>query len=249
MLDRKNLISSSPTVDVYADGDTVVKLFKEDMPKTACMYEALTHARVEATDLPVPKIREIFVVDNRWAIRMDRIEGKTLAEIMKEDPGNVAKYVEQMVDIQLKIHAQAMPKLSKLKDKLARQINSLDTIDATKRYDLLTRLESMPKHTKLCHGNFSPENIIINDKGIYILDWVAARQGNASADVARTYLLFSLNSKDVADMYMDTFCAKTKTSKKYVQEWLPIVAAAELVEQKACEEEMLMKWIDVVAYE
>ena len=26
---------------------------------------------------------------------MDRIEGKTLAEIMKEDPGNVAKYVEQ----------------------------------------------------------------------------------------------------------------------------------------------------------
>ena len=59
------------------------------------------------------------------------------------------------------------------------------------KYELLTWLESMPKHTKLCHGNFVPANIILNDKGTHIVDWVAARQGNASADVARTYLLLS----------------------------------------------------------
>ncbi|MFR2467110.1 MAG: aminoglycoside phosphotransferase, partial [Clostridia bacterium] len=41
----------------------------------------------------------------------------------------------------------------------------------------------------------------------------------------------------------------TGTSKKYVQEWLPIVAAAQLTENKESERELLMKWIDVVAYE
>ena len=55
-----------------------------------------------------------------------------------------------------------------MKDKLTRQINGLKVLDATTRYELLTRLESMPKHTKLCHGNFTPENVIYNEKGIFI---------------------------------------------------------------------------------
>ena len=181
----KELLSSSETVDVYmTDHNMVVKLFKEHMPKTAALYEALTHSRVEVTGLPVPVIHEVSVIDGRWAITMDLIQGKTLAEIMKEDPANTDSYLEQMLDIQLTIHSKNVPKLSKLKDKLTRQINDLDDIDDIKKFELLSRLDSMPKHTKLCHGNFTPDNIIINENGTYILDWVAARQGNASADVA-----------------------------------------------------------------
>ena len=243
-MELKNLISSSETVDVYRVGDMAIKLFKEGCRKTMPLYEALTHSRVEDTGLNIPIIREVSVINNRWAIQMDLIEGKTLADIMKEDPDHMDDYLNQMVDIQLEIHSKKVPKLSKLKDKLIRQINELDCID-----EMLTRLDSMPKHIKLCHGNFTPENIIINDKGTYVVDWVAARQGNASADVAKTYLLLSLQSKDIAERYMNLFCEKTNTSKKYVQDWLPIVAAARLTEQKPEEKELLMKWVDVVSYE
>ena len=51
----------------------------------------------------------------------------------------------------------------------------------------------MPNHKKLCHGDFDPKNIILRDDGeAFILDWAHATQGNASADAARTYLLFWL---------------------------------------------------------
>ena len=202
-MELKNLISSSETVDVYRVGDMAIKLFKEGCRKTMPLYEALTHSRVEDTGLNIPIIREVSVINNRWAIQMDLIEGKTLADIMKEDPDHMDDYLNQMVDIQLEIHSKKVPKLSKLKDKLIRQINELDCIDDVKKYEMLTRLDSMPKHIKLCHGNFTPENIIINDKGTYVVDWVAARQGNASADVAKTYLLLSLQSKDIAERYMN----------------------------------------------
>lgn len=248
-MELKNLISSSETVDVYRVGDMAIKLFKEGCRKTMPLYEALTHSRVEDTGLNIPIIREVSVINNRWAIQMDLIEGKTLADIMKEDPEHMDEYLNKMVDIQLEIHSKKVPKLSKLKDKLIRQINELDCIDDVKKYEMLTRLDSMPKHIKLCHGNFTPENIIINDKGTYVVDWVAARQGNASADVAKTYLLLSLQSKEIAEKYMNLFCEKTNTSKKYVQDWLPIVAAARLTEQKPEEKELLMKWVDVVSYE
>mgnify|MGYP003320463005 CR=1 FL=1 len=71
-------------------------------------------------------------------------------------------------------------------------------LDATVKYDLFTRLESMPKHNKLCHGDFNTSNVIISKDGTpYILDWAHATQGNASADVARTYLLFCLGGEEV----------------------------------------------------
>ena len=38
----------------------------------------------------------------------------------------------------------------------------------------------MPKHNKVCHGDFNPSNVIIAEDGPpYILDWSHATQGNA----------------------------------------------------------------------
>ena len=81
------------------------------------------------------------------------------------------------------------------------------------------------------------------------MDWVAATQGNASADVGKTYLLLALDYPQSAEKYLNLFCQKTNTSKKYVQEWLPIVAAAQLAEKKAEEKDLCMRWLDVVDYE
>ena len=71
----------------------------------------------------------------------------------------------EFVDLQLQIHAKTAPMLTKLKDKLAKQINQLKELDATQRYELLVRLESMPKHTKVCHGDFNPSNVIVGEDG------------------------------------------------------------------------------------
>ena len=124
-------------------------------------------------------------------------------------------------------------------------------LSATVRYELHTRLEAMPKHKKLCHGDFRPSNIIITPQGEpYILDWSHATQGNASADAARTYLLFCLKGQDaLAEKYMRLFCDKSDTARQYVQKWLPIVAASQSVKGNADEREFLHRWADVVDYE
>ena len=170
---------------------------------------------------------------------------------MQENPDKMDEYMEQFVDLQLEIHSKAAPLLGKLKDKLNRQINSLkDVVDATTRYELLTRLDSMPKHHKVCHGDFNPSNVIVGEDGsLYVVDWAHATQGNASADAAMTYLLFALKDQKLADKYMDLFCRKSDTAKQYVQQWLPIVAAAQLTKKHTMEQDFLMKWIDIFDYQ
>ena len=196
------------------------------------------------------KVKEVTEVDGKWALVIEYKDGKTLAEMMDVDPKNKTKYIEDFVDLQLSMHSKKAPLLNKLKDKLSRQINSLKELDATTRYELLTRLESMPKHDKLCHGDFNPSNVIVAKNGkMTIIDWAHATQGNASADAAMTYLLFALKDQETADIYMKTFCKKSDTAMQYVQQWLPIVAAAQLTKDNELEKDFLMKWIDVFDYQ
>ncbi len=244
----EKLIAKGSNNEVYRSGDLAVKVFGNDYPKADVLSEALIAARVEETGINIPNVKEVTVIDGKWAIAMDYIDGKTLADSMKEDPANMEKYVDQMVDIQLDMHSKKCPMLGKLKDKLYSRIDSLD-IEETKKYELLTRLDSAPKHKKLCHGDFNPQNIIISGGKPYIIDWNHATRGNASADVARTYLWLCLYMPDIADMYMNKFCEKSKTDKTYVQRWLPVVAAARLTKHIPEEQELISKWIDVVEYE
>ncbi len=247
-LDRVIAVRTGKTV--YRDGDKTIKVFDEDYKKSDVLNEALNQARVEETGLNIPKVIEVTKIEGKWAIVTEYIKGKTLAQLMQENPDKYDEYLELFVDLQISVHNKKCPLLNKLKDKMNRKITEAD-LDATTRYELHTRLEGMPKHTKVCHGDFDPSNIIINEEGVpYIIDWAHATQGNASADVARTYLLFWLKGDiEGAKKYLDLFCKKSDTAKQYIQKWLPIVAASQSVKGNAKEREFLLSWVNVVDYE
>ena len=244
------IVAVRNTKTIYRDGNKIIKLFDEKYSKSDILNEALNQARVEETGLNIPKLLEVTKIDGKWAIIIEYIEGKTLEQLMKENPDKADEYLNLFVDLQMEIHSKKSPLLNKLYDKMDRKISQTE-LDATTRYDLHTRLSSLPKHNKVCHGDFNPSNIIVTaDGSSFIIDWAHATQGNASADVARTYLLFWLNGEiDIAEKYLDLFCKKSDTAKQYVQKWIPIVAASQMVKGKKEEKEFLKHWVDVVDYE
>lgn len=247
-LDRIIAVRNNKTV--YRDGDLCMKVFDASYSKADVLSEALNQARVEETGLNIPKVHEVTLMDGKWTIVTDYIKGKTLSQLMLENPEKKDEYLEFFVNLQIEVQSKRCPLLTKLRDKMSRKISQTD-FDATTRYELYTRLDDMPKHSKLCHGDFNPSNIIISDGGApYILDWSHATQGNGSADAARTYLLFWL-SGDIngAEKYLDLFCSKSNTEKKYVQKWMPIVATSQTVKGNEKEREFLHSWVNVVDYE
>lgn len=245
----EQVLATRSTKTIYHYDDTVIKVFNEDYPKSFILNEALNQARVEETGLKIPNIRSVSNIDGKWNICMDYIPGQTLEKKLKENPEKTDELLELFVDLQIEMHSKSAPLLTKLKDKIVRKIQSVTELNSNAKYELLTRLDSMPKHTKLCHGDFLPSNIIINDSGAYILDWSHATQGNASADVATTYLKMSLHYPDIADSYLKLFCKKSNTPLKYVQQWIPIVAAEQLTVASESEKEFLDKWLDVIDYQ
>ena len=244
------IIAKRSTKTIYRDGDKTIKVFEPNFSPAQVLNEALNLARVGETSLNIPRLHEVTKIDGKWAIVYDYIEGRSLTDLMLSYPEKYDEHLNLFVDLQMEIHRQRVPLLTKLRDKMHRKVDQTD-LEATIRYELHTRLEGMPRHNKLCHGDYNTANIIITNDGTpYILDWSHATQGNASADVARTYLLYSLKGKgEDAERYLRLFCRKSDTARQYVQKWMPIVAASQSVKGTPEEKEFLASWVNVVEFE
>ena len=248
----ENPITERKTKTVYKDNDKTIKLFIENYSKADILNDALNQARVEeGTSLNVPKLVEVTKIDNRWALVSEHIEGTPLNKLMEEHPEKEDEYLNLFVDTQMKILSNSVPLLNRIKDKFRRKLSNAENIDENTRYELLQRLEGMKNHTKLCHGDFNPSNVIIKENGeVYVIDWAHVTQGNASADVARSFLLFSIEGKnELAEKYINLFAEKSGISKANIQRWIPIVAATQMTKGKEEEQEFLSNWINVVDYE
>ena len=219
-------------------------------PSLLSLCEALNTARVEETGLKIPKLLDVRKVDGGWAITREYIEGKSLSELMAENPEKEDEYLEKFVALQMEIHSKKCPMLNKIKEKMHAKI-SASSYEATLRYDLHNRLEGMKSHNKVLHGDFCPSNIIVTPDGeYYVIDWAHATQGNASEDAARTYLVFNLNGqKELAEKYLNLFCKKADIPKQLVQQWMPIVACSESVKNKPEEKALLDSWVNVFDFQ
>ena len=245
LVERKNKV-------VYREDNKVVKLFVKDYSKASILNEALIHARVEeSTDIKMPKLLEVSTIDGRWALVQEYIEGTTLEELINQNPDKLDEYLDLFVKIQLDILGHQVPLLNRIKDKFKRKLTETDILNESTRYELLQRIEGMKNHTKLCHGDFNPSNVIVKEDGtVFVIDWSHVTQGNASGDAARTYLLFSMEGKtEIANKYLELFATKSGISKTNIQRWIPIVATTQMSKGNENEKEFLSKWIDVVDYE
>lgn len=246
---EKQIIVERGNKVVYDCGDTVIKVFNAEKPAADILNEALNLTRADQAGIDVPEFVEVGKAGGNWAIVTKKVEGTTLRQMIDEHPDKLDEYLTKLVETELYVHAHTNALLNRQKDKYTRMINSLtDVLSEATRYELLMRLDGMPNHTKVCHGDFVPSNVIVRDNGsVSICDWAHATQGNGAADCAVTYLHLVLNGEpEIADTYMKRYVELQGCSMAYVQNWLSIIAAAELARGRVADQDYLLSLVDVV---
>ncbi len=240
----KQIITERQNKVVYSEGEKCYKVFGSDYNKASILNEAHNQSLVEETGLNIPALLEIVTIDGHWAIVTELIHGETLDALMEANPEKEDEYLERFVDIQIDMQSKRVPLLTKHRDKMNQKIAQTD-LSATLRYDLHNRIEATPRHNDLCHGDFNPSNVIINENNeAYIIDWAHATQGNCEADAARTFLLFLLDGKsETAKKYLSLFCEKSGCSCHDILNWLPILAASQSVKGIKKQSSFLQKLI------
>lgn len=243
-LDRVIAVRNCKTV--YRNGDKCIKVFNRDFSKADILNEALNQARIEEAGLLIPRLSEVSVIEGKWAIVTEYIKGKTLDRLIEESPDELDRHLEALASVQVRMHSKTCPGLTELKKKMHERI-ALSPFSAAVRLSLFQTLDSMPENDKICHGDFTPSNVIIAENGwAYIIDWSHATRGSGAADAALTYLsLYLRNSKDTAEKYLSLYCKKSGTAAGYVRGWIAPVAAAQYVKANEKERKFLLSQISI----
>ena len=226
---------------VFRDGEDCIKLFKEDYPKDDILNEALNQARIERTFLNVPKLKAITSFDGKWGIVSEFIEGKTIAEFIKERPANSDEYIRVLVNIQRTVNAETCPLLNRQREKLVKKA-ILSGIEETKVKEILKSIINVPDCEYVCHGDFVPENVILKGEdisdGFYIVDWAHVTKGNPLFDAALSYVkIYYEYGEELAGVYKKDYLSgitaknekefsADKTAEEALDKFVPAAAAA-----------------------
>ncbi|MDY0118141.1 MAG: phosphotransferase [Erysipelotrichaceae bacterium] len=222
----KNVISKRSYKTVYVEDGKIIKLFVKGYPKTNVFNEALNQTRMEGSEINVPKVIEVVEIDGCWAFISEEIKGKTLEQLMIENPDKLDEYLDIFIDTQILMSKQNSFLLNPLAHRMSRRI-ARSELRATTRYDFQIRLEEMEQFHEVVHGDYNPSNIIIDDNGkVWVIDWAHVSEGNAAADVAKTYLWFNLHDQnELSEKYLKRYVEKSVIEEKFIRNWMPLVAA------------------------
>ena len=228
MGDAMELLVRRPHKRIYRRGGELVKLFEARVPAADVLEEALNQELAMEAGLPVPGLVEVTKIEGLWAILSEFIPGETLQWHMEQFPQRRQALMEEFVRLHMRVHEAQAPRLQRQRDRLHRNI-SASRLSATARYELHVRLDAMPAHQKVCHGDFLPSNVMLDGGRLRVLDWAHVTQGNASADAANTYLsLLKFFGEGLAAEYLALYCELSDTARQYIEKWIPIVAGSHL---------------------
>ena len=225
-LDRVIAVRNNRTV--YRDDDRAVKVFVSGYKKSDILSEAMSQTLMEEIGLPVPGVLETSMIDGKWSIVSEYISGKTLERLMAEEPERADEYMDLFVELQNLIHSKTCPSLAKLGDKISCRL-AVAKLYGELEADIRARICEMQSQNNVCHGDFVPSNVIVDEDGSpYIIDWAHATQGSRYADIAKTYVSLLMKGEEkTAELYLDKICKNAIIEKQEIKKWVPMIAVFE----------------------
>ncbi|MEM7126220.1 MAG: aminoglycoside phosphotransferase family protein [Chloroflexota bacterium] len=202
-------IAVGNTAEVLAWGKNhVLKLYHPGYTSYDAEREAnLVQAVVEA-GVQTPNAQESIEVEGRPGVIFERVEGRTMLDVMQNDPSEFINYATLMAKLHKGLHQRTSTMVpsfhtrlqGKLQEPYWTRSNSLAQVESAELQDyvelqpsfmpqILSVLSQLPSEQALCHGDFGPHNILITDNGPVIIDWVDVTHGAPAADVARSVTL------------------------------------------------------------
>ena len=234
-------VGFTATVYEWEEGK-VLKLFRQDFPKEAIEME-FRNARA-VMDLPFskPKAYELIHLDGRLGIVYDLMEGESLFDWVLRT-GDLQQCAIYMAELHKSILDIKVESVNNYKDCLRYFISGIP--DISEREGVLRILDRLPEGNTLCHGDFHPGNILLNQGTTCIIDFMNICHGHYLYDVARTVYLVQYTpvyeegemreqllrfKKSLADLYL----IQMQVTREMIRDYLTVIKAARRIE---CPEE------------
>ena len=188
-----NRIGIGRTAEVFEiDNEKILKLFYDGIsPETVTCEYAISEALSRRIQ-NMPKVYELVTEGNRRGIVFQRIQGSHMARVMLKNPAAIPDLVRKfsllhksILSVDLQGETLEFDDITGIIER-CRESHQL----TEQEEDIVERFLTASDTRQLCHGDFHPENVLIDSDGmLWIIDWITVVLCNGMFDIARTYYL------------------------------------------------------------
>lgn len=262
-------IAVGRTGEIYAwDDERVMKLYRENSSREYVARELRVSGIAHQLGLPAPAVHRsesqdgLWEVDGRLGILYDWVDGPTMLRDLVKRPWMLVTHSKALAALHAHVHTAPGEGLPDLRERIEWILGCADDLLSDElRSAAHTALTGLPVGNRVCHGDFHPDNILLQEGGPIIVDWGPASSGHPAADVAWTYLLYTMVGKPIDAsfgmriiltfirrlslwIYLRTYSALTGTTWKDVAQWLGVIAVLRLADRIPEEREQLLRLIE-----
>jgi thiamine kinase len=179
--------------EVLAWGERhVLKLFRPGHGRATIAEELRQAQMAHALGIPTARAEQIIEHQGRAGIVFERLHGPTLYDLVVTRAAPLEDLAALLCDVGSAIHRCAVAGIPAIEARLAARIVRAQGLPDSTRHAAIEALHRLPGGKTLCHGDLHPANVIVTERGPYVVDWVDAAHGPAAADAARSLLLVEL---------------------------------------------------------
>lgn len=182
------IIGKGRTAVVYELSDNrVLKLYNKGIPRAELENEFYRNKHINELNINAPKTYEIVTHNSQLGIVFEKLTGNSLLNLLIQDPQSVENPGSLMAQAHIQMHLSTTTEFPELKEALVKCTNRLNLLENQKTR-LIDYINCLPDGSVVCHLDYHPDNIIISDGEVKIIDWVNAYRGHPAADVCYTVI-------------------------------------------------------------
>lgn len=243
-----NVIGYGRTADVSpCDDACVIKLFKPFLNETSVEREFRVASFAHRAGLSTPKPVRLADRDGRKGIVYERVDGVSMLRMISDNPLRMTALAKSMAALHCRINDVPFADAAYAqKDYIEYSIRHARGIGEGDKGRIIAYLRSLPDGSRLCHGDFHPDNILMTDRP-WIIDWMTGSSGTPAGDLARSKLLLEtseipgsvppamrfvlkMGQRKLARTYVAEYRRIGRLKRADVDAWMLPLYAARLVE-------------------
>lgn len=189
-----NLLGQGRKSEVYEYGDgTVIKLFFTTVSSAAVEEDRVASQLASNLGLPCPRVLGRETVNGREGIVFERVHGTALLHALMAGQYDIAEMATQFGALQAIANTQQTEGLPEYRDVLVRLLREAPegwfTTEQSSRLE--EHIRQLPEGDRLCHMDYHPDNVLVENGQLKIIDWALAVRGPAALDFAYSHLVLS----------------------------------------------------------
>jgi hypothetical protein len=172
----------------------VLKLLHKTVPDWKVDDEFRRCQIITKAGVTSPRALEIVEVDGRRGIIFEWAGERDLMKAKLGNPFNLNSGAQFMSTVHQDFLKREAPELPDIKEEALHMSRLLpEGTIRPEQFKILERyLDLLPSGNKICHMDFQPGNIMLNENGYQVIDWSEAVKGVPVADIAMTSLILSM---------------------------------------------------------